>query len=246
MTIDDFLSLVRLRRSVRRFKPGPVPPTLLQKILESGRWAMSGANAQPWEFVVVQNPAIRDKLAQSWFEPHKEMFAIEQMRIDELKLPPLREFATAAAFKDAPVLIAVLGDRRPFQAAALGSGFLANEGAADATYLKSLANTTHNLHLAATAAGLGSMWISITQMWAAEIKRILDIPDVMEVHTMVALGYPAYSPQKAIRRNLTEIVHYNEYDQRKLRTAEDIQRFLYGLRRATEKPYQQGYMPDKE
>ncbi|MCL2149650.1 MAG: nitroreductase family protein [Dehalococcoidia bacterium] len=246
MQIDNFVELTRARRSVRRFKPDPVAPELLEKILEAGRWAMSGANAQPWEFVVVQNADTLAKLAQSWFEPHTEMYAIEQMRMAELRLPPLREFATTAAFRDAPVIIAIVGDRRTDQATVLGAAFLTTEGATDAIYLKNMANTTHNMHLAAAAAGLGAMWVSITHMWADEIKRILDIPSILEVHTMIALGYPAYTPLCAKRRPLSEIVHFDKYDLSKLRSAEDVQHFIYELRRTTEKPYQQGYMPKKE
>jgi hypothetical protein len=82
-------------------------------------------------------------------------------------------------------------------------------------------------------------------MWADEIKRILDIPSALEVHTMVALGYSAYSPKCAGRRPLAEITHYDKYDHSKLRTAEDIQNFIRELRSTTEKPYQQGYMPEK-
>lgn len=246
MQIDDFLELVHKRRSIRRFKPDAVPQETLDKILEAGRWAMSGANAQPWEFVVVRDGGLREKLAESWFEPHKEMYAIEQSRIEALRLTPLREFATTAAFKGAPVLIVVVGDRRTYQATVLGANYLVTEGGADAIYLKNMANATHNLNLAAAAAELGAMWISITRVWADAIKRILGIPDMLEVHTMIALGYPAYEPKTASRRPLADIVHYDKYDTSKFRSAEDIQSFLFGLRKRTEKPYKQGYMPDKE
>jgi len=47
MQIDEFLELVKKRRSIRRFKPDPIPEECVMKILEAGRWAMSGANAQP-------------------------------------------------------------------------------------------------------------------------------------------------------------------------------------------------------
>ncbi len=246
MHIDDFLNLVHTRRSIRRFKPDAVPQETLEKILEAGRWAMSGANAQPWEFVVVRDATTRAKLAESWFEPHKEMYAIEQTRIRELRLTPLREFATTAAFKDAPVLIVVVGDRRTYQATVLGANFLVTEGAADAIYLKNMANATQNLHLAAAAAGLGAMWISITRVWADTIKRILDIPDMLEVHTMVALGYPTYEPKPASRRPLSDIVHYDKFDMGKYPSADEIQKFLYELRGSTGTAYKQGYMPEKE
>ena len=47
---DTLLELVRNRVSVRKLKPDPIPDEYVQKILEIGRWAMSGANGQPWEF----------------------------------------------------------------------------------------------------------------------------------------------------------------------------------------------------
>ena len=42
--MDDFLELVRNRRSIRNLKPDPVPDEVIEKILEAARWAMSGAN----------------------------------------------------------------------------------------------------------------------------------------------------------------------------------------------------------
>jgi nitroreductase len=246
MNIADFLDLVHRRRSIRRFKPDSVPQDVLEKVLEAARWAMSGANAQPWEFVVVRDAETRAELEKSWFEPHKEMYAIEQSRIAELRLPPLRKFATTPAWKGAPVLIAVVGDRRTYQATVLGAPFLVTEGASDAIFLKNMANATHMLNLAAAAAGLGAMWISISRGWSEEIKRILGIPAVLEVHTIVALGYPAYEGKAAARRPLKEIVHHDGYDTSRLRSADGIQSFLHDLRKNTERPYKQGYMPEQQ
>jgi nitroreductase len=196
--------------------------------------------------VVVTDAGLRAELAESWFEPHREMYAIEQSRIEALRLTPLREFASTAAFKSAPVLVAVLGDRRTYQATVLGAPYLATEGASDAIYLKNMANAAQNINLAAAAADLGAMWISITRVWADSIRRILDVPDMLEVHTMIALGYPAYQPKPASRRPLADIVHYDKYDSARYRSAEDIQAFLYNLRANTEIPYKQGYTPGKE
>ena len=61
-TYDMLLKLVKTRMSVRKFRPDPIPDDTINKILEVARWAMSGANSQPWEFVVVTDPAIKKKL----------------------------------------------------------------------------------------------------------------------------------------------------------------------------------------
>ncbi|MCL6581111.1 MAG: nitroreductase family protein [Firmicutes bacterium] len=59
----DFLELARTRRSIRRYRPDPVPEELLLRVLEAARWAPSAVNSQPWHFVVVRDPGRRSELA---------------------------------------------------------------------------------------------------------------------------------------------------------------------------------------
>ena len=53
MKKSDFLELALKRRSVRAYKPDPVPPEMLQTLLEAGRWAPSAANKQPVRYIIV-------------------------------------------------------------------------------------------------------------------------------------------------------------------------------------------------
>jgi len=46
---DLLYDIIRRRSSVRKLKPDPIPDGYIDKILEAGRWAMSGANSQPWD-----------------------------------------------------------------------------------------------------------------------------------------------------------------------------------------------------
>jgi nitroreductase len=66
-----FLDLVKQRRSVRDYLDTPVPDDLLQKILETGRWAPSACNIQPWVFIVIRDQANRTALKavynRDWF-----------------------------------------------------------------------------------------------------------------------------------------------------------------------------------
>ena len=68
MQFDEFVKLVRRRRSVRKFKPDPIPEEYIKEVLEAARWAMSGANGQPWEFIVVKDQATKDKMAEQYEE----------------------------------------------------------------------------------------------------------------------------------------------------------------------------------
>jgi nitroreductase len=51
----DVYECIRTRRTVREFKPDPVPEAIIHKLLQAGRWAPSASNTQPWHFVVVQD-----------------------------------------------------------------------------------------------------------------------------------------------------------------------------------------------
>lgn len=61
---EDFLALLKSRRSVRAYADRPVADELVENILEAGRWAPSGLNNQPWRFVVVRDPRVKESLSQ--------------------------------------------------------------------------------------------------------------------------------------------------------------------------------------
>ncbi|MEM3578848.1 MAG: nitroreductase family protein [Candidatus Bathyarchaeia archaeon] len=59
----DLFEVIEKRRSIRKFKPDPIPKENLKKILEAGRLAPSGGNRQPWRFIVVRNLETKKALA---------------------------------------------------------------------------------------------------------------------------------------------------------------------------------------
>ncbi len=241
MQIDEFLELVRRRRSIRRFKPDPIPDEFVEKILEAARWAMSGANGQPWEFIVVKNRETINKMAEHYLGIQKGIYQIEMTRVEELRQPKYASGGPVGppSFKDAPVIILVLGDHRTLQATVLAARFhIPGEGgSADGTYLKNMANPVMLMHLAAAALGLGSEWFSMPGRLEPVVKALLDVPADLIIHTMVPIGYPAYEPPPPYRRELKEMVHYEKYDHSKYRTDEDIYNFILDLRRRTRATY---------
>ncbi len=83
----EVFDCIRNRRTVREFRPDPIPEEVLRKILQAGRWAPSSSNSQPWHFVVVQDPATLKRLG---------------------------EIATQGTFvANAPVVIAIVMDNAP-------------------------------------------------------------------------------------------------------------------------------------
>ena len=232
MQIDEFLELVKKRRSIRRFKPDPIPDEYVEKILEAGRWAMSGSNGQPWEFIVVKSQETKDKMARALKESNGERDAVEMTRVETVRHPAVLESPDKPfPFVEAPLVIVVCGDRRTFQATVLATHFLGGEGGHQACFYKNMANATQNMHLAAAALGLGSQWNSIGRLQEHALKAILDVPPVLEIHSLVVVGYPAQVPKRVYRRELKEIVHYEKYDRSKFRTGKDIVNWLAALRR---------------
>jgi nitroreductase len=237
--IDDFLELVRRRRSVRRFKPDPIPDADIEKILEAGRWAMSGSNGQPWEFIVVKSREKREEIARVLVADPElvgEVESLESTRIEAVRHQAGRT-GGSSQFRgwppdllEAPVMIVVCADRRTFQATVLATHFLGGEGGHQACFYKNMANATQNMHLAAAALGLGSQWKSIGRVQEYALRPVLNLPPVLEIHTIVIVGHPAAEPPPSTRRELKEIVHYEKYDRSKYRTGADIVKWLADLR----------------
>ena len=87
MNYEGFLELVRYRKSIRRFKPNPIPDEHIIKILDAAHYAMSGANSQPWEFIVVKDTAVRERLFNAYMVDMQRVWYLEQQRIPEYRHP---------------------------------------------------------------------------------------------------------------------------------------------------------------
>jgi len=223
MDIDELLGLLKKRRSIRKFKSDPIPDEYVNKVIEAARWAPSGANAQPWEFIVVKDQKTKDAMARTYMETRPEHYYIETTRREDLRHNNLLTMPTdPPTFKDAPVLIVVCGDRRTFQSSVLAGTFIGSGGSMDSTYQKSMANAIFSMHLAATALGLGSQWASVIDDWGNVLRPILGVPPILHLHVVVPLGYPAYQPKDSYRRSVSEIVHYEKYDLSKHRSDNDV------------------------
>ncbi len=77
MSVEDLYELAMKRRSIRGYrKDKDVPEEYVQRILEVARWAPSGANELPWEFIVIRDEETRNKIADlslKQLEQKKEM-----------------------------------------------------------------------------------------------------------------------------------------------------------------------------
>jgi len=228
MDYAGLLSLLKKRRSIKRYKPDPVPDDWVEKIIEAARWAPSGANSQPWEFIVIKDRQTRHKIVDYIMEHRVQGRKAELTRPEELRAGVALS-DREPGFKNAPVYIILCGDKRTREAYPLLTELLKG----DCTFDSSLASAFLNMHLAAAALGLGSQWVSASARPYVQcmIKDYLNIPEALEIYDMMAVGYAAGAPGPKLLRDLSAMVHDEKYDGSKYRSDEEVRSFIVSLRR---------------
>jgi nitroreductase len=242
---DTLLELVKTRVSVRNLKPDPIPDEYVTRILEIGRWAMSGANGQPWDFVIVKDPAIKKELFRVYAEENNDfIYWMEQQRDFKLRHPSFQMTAEDAVQKqrvsqgwsEAPVLIVLLGDGRRQWATVQGAHTF---GRGQSHLTDGLANASMMMHLAAASLGLGSQHTTIHI--EDPFKRVLGVPDLLTFNLIMPIGYPDVPSKEGVRRPLEDMVHYDRYDMSKYMSNEQALQYLYQLREKTVPVYRNSY-----
>jgi len=224
----ELFQVIESRRSIRAFKPDPIPDQFTNKITEAARWAPSGGNAQPWEFIVIKKKEIKDRIAELFVESTRPVRQAEMTREKELRVPALEREITEPGFKNAPVFILVCGDPRLNEAFPL----LVYQKSGMEVLTSTLASAFLCMHLAAKSLGLGSQWISATGgLMEDPLKKLLDIPKEFKIYDMMAVGYPAYQLGPRSPRKIEEMIHEDRYDRSRLRTDREIKDFIIDLRK---------------
>jgi 5,6-dimethylbenzimidazole synthase len=207
---DCFLNLVKNRRSYRQFKQDPFPDEFITRIIEAARWAPSAFHTQPWEFVVVKNPDIKNRIV-----------SILDGKAPAIK-DPAKKGIQRNSFRDAPVFIFLLCDWRA--RVGLPDRTADNSAKVASLYTSSLANAFVYMHLAAAALGLASQWYSASSRPEAEqaIKELIGIPEALSIYDMMVVGYGANQPATKIMRDLNGMVHYDNCGTQDFRTDAEV------------------------
>jgi nitroreductase len=227
MDYASFLDLVKHRRTIRRFRPDPLPDDLVDKIIESARWAPSGFNLQPWEFVVIRNKKLKDAIVQWVRDYQKLIMKTESTREPWQRVPRRPSRDPEWDYRNAPVFILVLGDTRTLKG--LPTSMLYDAERRQTIFASSLANTYLYMSLAATTLGLANEWVSsvATAYPQCMVKDLLGIPPELEIYDMMALGYPAYRlTSRKLLRDKGKMVHNDYCGPDAFRTDEEVNDFI--------------------
>ena len=197
----ELIEAIRARKSVRDFKPDPVPKEVLKKILEVAIRAPSAMNTQPWEFAVIAGDALKrikeanvamlksgapakvDHLVVGWpldsvyrtrqVELAKQIFTIMDIpREDKEKRAQWLE--RGFRFFDAPAAIIILADKTLSE-----SGPAVDVGAVMQT-----------ICLVALTHGLGTCIEDQGILFSDVVRKYTDIPESKRMMIAIAIGYP--------------------------------------------------------
>lgn len=179
--VPSLLKLIWQRRSIRRFLESPIPREKILLCLEAARWAPSAENVQPWRFLVIDDPEVKQRFAEKVFSG--------------IYFPS--RFA-----QHAPVLILVLA-RLDILANRVGKQI---QGVA--YHLLDIGMAGEHLVLQAEELGLSTCWIGWFNLKKA--RKFFSIPRKYKIISLIALGYAAKRPPRAPRKKkLSEIVWFN-------------------------------------
>ena len=217
---DNFMAIARNRITTRQFDPDyNVPKRHYEMILEAARHAPSGANAQPWHYIVIREPKVKQEIA--------DYFVAEQRIRAKLKMKfPTPNYAGLA---DAPGFIVVVADFRYVKAfpvlkdddSELNKMYIEN---AERILLQSVAASTMSAHLAAAALGYNVWWVTaIGQQEAQDAMRpLLNVPDELSILDIMCFGPPLKEPYKRWKKTPEEIIHWDVFDQNNFMTDEEL------------------------
>ncbi len=187
----DLFTTMKERRSCRNFLPEQVDEATIEKLLEAASWAPSPLNSQPWEFMVITNPEVKGKIfaegerCRKWALEKSGWKWLGSYSIDFLQ--------------SVPVIIAVIGDPKK-----TGVDMFMEEGSMG--YQAACAAAIQNMHLAAHALGLSSLWFTLFDKNA--LREILGVVLEKTPLALICLGKPESLPIPTPRKNIKEKAIY--------------------------------------
>jgi nitroreductase len=195
----DIIEAIKTRKSIRAFKPDPIPKAVLEDILKTASLSPSAANLQPWEFLVVTGEPLK-KLSAAFIEKSKagEMGNWELRRgmgraqMPEKYVARLRALQTrnAAYRRDDPEQRAEFMRRGFSFFGAPAAIIVMMEKSLGDAHVFDLGLVTQTLCLAAVNHGLGTCIQAQGVTYPNVIREMFNIPDSKIMAIAIAIGYP--------------------------------------------------------
>jgi nitroreductase len=200
----ELLEAIKSRRSIRAYKPDPVPKRVLAELLEVATRAPSGSNTQPWEFIVLTgemlgelNRVMMERLHSGKMTPdpdedmpftfptglYKERSAKFYKKV--LAVTKMREwYEKSISFFDAPAAIVIVTDK----------------SAPQPWWLFDMGLISQTIAIAAQNYGLGTCMVGHPAAYPKDMRTVLSIPESKRIVVGIAIGYPDWDhPLNSVR-----------------------------------------------
>ena len=197
---NPVLKAIKERRSIRRFDQKDVDSIIIEQILRAATWAPSANNEQPWKFVVVREKKTKEQVLEALMNRMKDYYKTHGIPLDRIR-------AYWSGVFSAPVHIFVFCDTSEVDIEKEW------EEVQILWSIQGVSTACQNILLAAHALGLGSVWTGATLAAEDTIKTLLEVPNHAQLMTVIAVGYPAYTPLPPVRKTLSDIVFYEKWKQ---------------------------------
>jgi nitroreductase len=207
-------------RATRIYHDRPVPPEVLDQILQAGTMACSSGNTQPWEFVVVTDPELKTKIKAQMVDAFATIDAERAQRPEDLKDGAGRPVTGHAAVENidkVPAIVVVCWN--PERGVRLKGEYERND---DGTLREtreipggrgvSLFQACQNMMLAGQALNVCSLFTTFFFLRREEIKQILGIPPHIFMEAAVFFGYGDEPLGRPRRKPVSEVTHLNGWD----------------------------------
>ena len=192
----DALTLIKSRRTIRRYSKKAVSPGTINKIIEAGMWAPSPHNCQPWHFVVIANGKTKRSLMRRLSVSSGSLLSSVKPLFDR----------TLAIMKRAPVVVLVYNNRSfSRRMVHLDEPYLSVSRLSE---IEGISAAIQNMQLMAFSSGIGMAWLNMPLLAAGDIDAVMKSRH--ELVAVLAMGHPAEKGSDPGRKKISDLVSYSD------------------------------------
>jgi len=207
--MEDLQSVIKSRRSIRKFLPDTISDDDIREIVDAGMNAPSGCNSQCWQFVAVKDKSLLGKIAEGAEKGIREFYN------DANYEPAYMEARSKKAtfFANAPLVLFVFMTKLHYydeQATkyyeTLGYSHETMMSALGSPDILSIGASIQNMLLTIHQKGLGACWMNDPIAAQANICSVLDVPGTWRLISVIPIGKPAYHPRDKQLKAMEEVL----------------------------------------
>ena len=199
----DVFEAIGTCRAIRQLKPDPVPADLVDQVLWAATRAPSPGNSQGWDFVVVDEPEPKARIAA----------AVRAAMAERVAAMPRSDRTTRLMLDGTARLIDTL-DQAPVLIFVAGPVIYPPGAPSERFTWSALYPAAQNILIAARALGLGTTFTTLHMVAEPTVREVLGIPADIKIAAMIPLGWPDAKFGPVNRRPVAEFVHRNRWGRR--------------------------------